>query len=92
MDVTSPMTLQLRNGDPRALKAYEAHGRIVPDTFEHHVERIADIWLDTAARDRSTAITTSTNDHVDAINAAIQAARQRAGQLDEIDQRRHRRR
>ena len=85
-------SLQLRNGDPRALNAYEAHDRIVPDTFERHLERIADIWLDTTARGDSVAITTSTNDHVDAINAAVQAARIRAGQLDPVDQRQHRRR
>ena len=76
-------SLQLRRGGPRALKAYRAHGRIVPDSFENHLERIADIWLDTAARGGGTAITTATNDHVDAINTAVQAARRRAGQLDE---------
>ena len=76
-------SLQLRRGDPRALKAYEAHDRIVPDTFERHLDRIAETWLDVAASEGSTAITTSTNDHVDAINAAVQAARLRAGQLDD---------
>ena len=38
------------------------------------------------------AITTSTNEHVDAINAAIQAARLDAGHLDPNRRRRHRRR
>lgn len=75
-------SLQLRQGDPRALGAYQTHDRIVPDTLEQHLDRIADLWLDVAANDGSTAITTSTNDHVDAINSAVQAARIRAGQLD----------
>jgi conjugative relaxase-like TrwC/TraI family protein len=76
-------SLQLRNGDARALKVYEDHDRIVADTFERHLHRIAEMWLDTAANDGSMAITTATNDHVDAINAAVQAARLSGGQLDE---------
>ena len=73
---------QLRCGDPRALDAYQAHDRIIPDTFERHLTRIADTWLDVATAGDATAITTSTNDHVDAINVAVQAARLREGQLD----------
>lgn len=64
------------------MDAYQSHHRIVPDTFERHLDRIANLWLDVAASDGSTAITTSTNDHVDAINSAVQAARLRVGQLD----------
>ena len=30
-------SLQLRAGDPRALDAYEAHGRIIPGTLEDHL-------------------------------------------------------
>ncbi|MEP7114466.1 MAG: hypothetical protein ABI862_14465, partial [Ilumatobacteraceae bacterium] len=49
---------------------------------DNHLTRIADLWLDTTARQGTAAITASTNEHVDAINAAIQAARINAGQLD----------
>ena len=35
-------SLQLRRGDPAALDAYEAHGRIVAGTLDDHLDRIAD--------------------------------------------------
>jgi conjugative relaxase-like TrwC/TraI family protein len=35
-------SLRLRDGDPRALDAYESHGRIVPGLFIEHLEAIAD--------------------------------------------------
>jgi len=76
-------SLQLRRGDSRALDAYQSHHRIIPDTFERHLDRIADAWIDVSAAGDATAITTSTNEHVDAINAAVQAARLHEGQLHE---------
>jgi conjugative relaxase-like TrwC/TraI family protein len=75
-------SLQLRHGDPRGLNAYFNHGRVIADAFDNHLGRIADLWLDTAARHGTAAITASTNEHVDAINAAVQTARVKAGQLD----------
>ncbi|MGE0306549.1 MAG: MobF family relaxase [Acidimicrobiia bacterium] len=75
-------SLQLRHGDPRGLTAYFDHDRVIADTFDNHLTRIAGLWLDTAARHRTAAITTSTNEHVDAINTAVQMARINAGQLD----------
>ena len=35
-------SLQLRRGDPAALDAYEAHGRIIAGTLDDHLARIAD--------------------------------------------------
>ena len=32
-------SLKLRHGDPRALDAYEAHGRIIPGTLAEHLDR-----------------------------------------------------
>ena len=75
-------SLQLRYGDPRGLNAYFDHGRVIADTFDNHLARIADLWLDTTARHGTAAITASTNEHVDAINAAVQTARIDVGQLD----------
>ena len=75
-------SLQLRHGDPRGLNAYFDHDRVIADTFDNHLTRIAGLWLDAAARHGTAAITTSTNEHVDAINAAIQTARIQVGQLD----------
>ncbi len=39
-------SLQLRAGDPRALDAYEAHGRIVAGTLDAHLDRLATAWID----------------------------------------------
>ena len=75
-------SLQLRHGDPRGLNAYFDHGRVIADTFDNHLARIADLWLDTTARHGTAAITASTNEHVDAINTAVQTARINVGQLD----------
>ena len=75
-------SLQLRCGDPRGLDAYEAHGRIVAGTLDEHLDRLAATWLDHHHTGRSVAVVASTNDHVDTINHAIQAARHTAGHLD----------
>jgi len=42
-------------------------------------------WIAQTAAERSVAITAATNDHVNVVNAAIQAARCRVGQLDRND-------
>ena len=75
-------SLQLRSGDPRALDAYEAHGRIVAGTLDDHLDRLAATWIDHHDTGRSIAVVASTNDHVDTINRAIQTARLDAGHLD----------
>jgi conjugative relaxase-like TrwC/TraI family protein len=75
-------SLQLRSGDPQALDSYEAHDRIVPGTLEQHLDRIAATWIDHHQDGRTIALVASTNDHVDTINNAIQAARADAGHLD----------
>jgi ATP-dependent exoDNAse (exonuclease V) alpha subunit len=66
-------SLQLRHGDPTALDVYEAHDRIIPGTLDDHLERITETWMAVAAGD-TIAVTTASNDHLDAINLAIQAA------------------
>lgn len=75
-------SLLLRSGDLRGLDAYEAHGRIIAGSLDEHLGRIATAWIDRHARGESTAMVASTNDHVDAINTAVQAARLDVGQLD----------
>ncbi len=75
-------SLQLRHGDPRGLNAYFDHGRVIADTFDNHLARIANLWLDTNTRHGTAAITAATNEHVDAINAAVQTARINVGELD----------
>jgi conjugative relaxase-like TrwC/TraI family protein len=75
-------SLQLRHGDPRGLNAYFDHGRVIADTFDNQLARIADLWLDTNTRHGTAAITAATNDHIDAINAAVQTARITTGQVD----------
>lgn len=75
-------SLLLGSGDPRALDAYEVHDRITPGTFEAHTERIAATWIEHHQRGETVALVASTNDHVDAINGAVQAARLIAGHFE----------
>jgi conjugative relaxase-like TrwC/TraI family protein len=76
-------SLKLRYGDPEALAAYVAHDRIVAAPFAEHLERIAVDWADHHAQGRYTAITSTTNQHVHAINGAIQQHRRQRGELDD---------
>ncbi|MGI9028584.1 MAG: MobF family relaxase [Ilumatobacteraceae bacterium] len=75
-------SLQLRLGDPAALDAYKANGRIVAGTLDDHLTRIAASWIDHHDTGRTLAVVASTNDHVDTINHAIQAALLAAGHVD----------
>ena len=73
---------KLRHGDRRALDAYQAHGRIIPGTLVEHLATIADYWIEHHARGDTTAITTTTNDHVEASNQHIHQRRIEQGDLD----------
>ncbi len=75
-------SLRLRAGDVGALDVYEAHDRIVAGRFDEHIDRIAKEWLGLTADGKSSAITATTNQHVDAINGTVQHARLTVGQLD----------
>ena len=75
-------SLLLRSGDPRALDAYQAHDRIIPGSIDAHLQRMATTWIEHHQRGETVALVASTNDHVDAINRAVQAARLNAGHLD----------
>ena len=39
-------SLQLRQGNPHALDAYDAHGRIIAGTLATHLEPIARTWIE----------------------------------------------
>jgi conjugative relaxase-like TrwC/TraI family protein len=75
-------SLQLRHGDPRALDAYLAHDRIKAGPLDEQLAFVVDQWRAVAAERGICAITASSNDHVDAINAAIQISRVAAGDID----------
>ena len=75
-------SLQLRHGDPRALDAYERHGRIHAGTLDVHLDHIARRWLAVHAVGGSIAVVASSNDHVDVLNHSIQCARLAHGELD----------
>jgi conjugative relaxase-like TrwC/TraI family protein len=75
-------SLRLRHGDPKALDAYEARDRIIPGSFDEHVDTIVNAWLDCRDRGESLSITTTRNEHVDVINDRIQDARWQRGELD----------
>lgn len=75
-------SLQLRHGDPRGWDAYLAHGRVIPGTFEEHLTNVAHRWLRTTATGGTASVIASTNEHVDALNAAIQGLRVHIADLD----------
>jgi len=75
-------SLMLRHGDTRALDHYQRHGRILAGTLDEHLDTIADHWRTALRRGATTAITTTTNDHVDKINDHIQGVRIDRGELD----------
>lgn len=80
-DWEAAASLQLRHGDPTGLEPYVDHDRILPAPFHEHLDNIATACTLAHTRGEYIAITTTTNDHVDAINRAAQAHRLAAGQL-----------
>jgi hypothetical protein len=56
--------------------------RIRPGLFIEHLDTIATAWADSQRRGETLAVTTATNDHVDAINQHIQQHRIQVGELD----------
>lgn len=75
-------SLQLRHGNPRALGAYLAHDRITAGTLDEQLAHIVERWRDVTSDGGTCAITASSNDHVDAINDAVQTARLAADELE----------
>jgi conjugative relaxase-like TrwC/TraI family protein len=75
-------SLKLRQGDPRALDAYIAHDRVHPGSFEEHLATITETWLTVTHADNTVAVVCSSNDHVDAVNSAVQHARVQRGELN----------
>jgi conjugative relaxase-like TrwC/TraI family protein len=74
-------SLKLRHGDPGGLDAYLDHDRIFAAPFDEHVDNLAHYWAGARDRGEYVAITTTTNDHVDAINTAVHDHRRQLGQL-----------
>ncbi len=74
-------SLRLRAGNPEALDAYFRHGRVGTGTFEALSADVARRWIDHCAAGRSVAVVAETNEHVDALNHAIQELRREQGQL-----------
>jgi ATP-dependent exoDNAse (exonuclease V) alpha subunit len=74
-------SLRLRSGDPAALDAYLDHGRVHAGTFDDLAERAARRWVSATAAGWSVAVVAETNEHVDALNAAVQSLRSRRGNL-----------
>jgi conjugative relaxase-like TrwC/TraI family protein len=74
-------SLQLRRGDPVALDAYIDHCRVTAGTFDQLAAEAAREWMDHTAAGRRVAVVAETNEHVDALNAAIQQARRQQHHL-----------
>lgn len=81
-DWEAAASLRLRHGDLRALGTYEVHGRIVPGSFDEHLDAIAQEWMQRHAAGETVAITAATNEHVDEINRTIRQLRARSGDTD----------
>jgi conjugative relaxase-like TrwC/TraI family protein len=74
-------SLQLRAGNPDALDAYISHGRVTAGTLDELVTEAAHRWIAHTAAGHRVAVVAETNEHVDGLNAAIQAQRRAHGQL-----------
>ena len=74
-------SLKLRHGDPTGLDAYLDHHRVFAAPLAEHLDNLADTWIGAHHRSEPCAITTTTNEHVDAINRTIQERRLSHGQL-----------
>ncbi len=74
-------SLRLRAGHPDALDAYFKHGRVDGGTFAALSVDVARQWIEHTAAGRSVAVVAETNEHVDALNHAIQTLRREHGQL-----------
>jgi ribose 1,5-bisphosphokinase PhnN len=74
-------SLKLRAGNPEALNAYIDHRRVTEGAFEQLAAEAASAWIDHTAAGRRVAVVADTNQHVNALNAAIQEARRHRGQL-----------
>ena len=81
-DWEAAASLRLRHGDLRALDAYETHGRVIPGSFDEHLDAIAQEWMQRHAVGETVAITAATNEHVDDINRTIRQLRARRGDID----------
>jgi conjugative relaxase-like TrwC/TraI family protein len=75
-------SLRLRAGNPEALDAYFQRGRVGTGTFEALAADAARQWIDYRGAGRTVAVVAETNEHVDALNHAIQELRRDHGQLD----------
>jgi conjugative relaxase-like TrwC/TraI family protein len=74
-------SLALRAGDPAALDAYEAHGRVRHGTSEEMTEAILTDWWQAWQAGDSHAFSAPTNDQVRYLNARAQHTRLTAGEL-----------
>ena len=68
-------SLHLRVGNADALDQYFQHHRVAAGTFDSITADIAQQWLELTDAGRTVAVVAETNDHVDALNRAIQTAR-----------------
>lgn len=73
----------LRAGNPDALDAYCAHGRVTAGTFDQLVAEAAHRWITHTAAGRTVAVVAETNEHVDYLNLAVQDRRRHLGELGE---------
>jgi hypothetical protein len=76
-------SLRLRQGDPEALHFYKTFDRIRAGTFEDHLDTITAAWTQCRGDGVTISITTTRNEHVDAINHHIQQRRIEVGELDQ---------
>jgi hypothetical protein len=74
-------SLELRAGNPDALDAYFRHGRVTAGTFDALTTDLAQRWIEHTAAGQSVAVVAETNEHVDALNHAIQQQRREHGHL-----------
>ncbi|MGH9214735.1 MAG: ATP-dependent DNA helicase, partial [Acidimicrobiales bacterium] len=74
-------SLLLRAGNPEALDAYFAHRRVSAGALDELVADAARQWVDHTDQGRTVALVAETNEHVDALNIAVQEQRRLRGDI-----------
>ena len=74
-------TLKLRAGRPEAINTYLDHHRVHNGSFEQLAGGAARWWVELTDAGKHVAVVAETNEHVDALNQAIQTERRRLGHL-----------
>ncbi|WP_223874475.1 MobF family relaxase [Salinispora mooreana] len=76
-------SLQLREGNPAALAAYDQHGRLAGGTLEEMTEAVTRAYVADVLAGRQAVVVASTNERADELSAQIRAELVRLGRVED---------